>query len=132
MNNNSPLRVNTHSITNSANIGASFGLLQSLSLTASGGLVSSVFADTMTSTTQIYSLSIQNLAFDNRVTTSITFSASLNDGTNSINTALYSSYQVTNRDMITFSLSSNNFRGSSSAAGRSDEYIESLMISHRF
>ena len=129
---NSPLRTNTHSTTNSANLGFSFGLLQNLSLTASGGLVSSVFADTMTTTTQIYSLGVQHLAINNRLTTALTFSASLNDGSNSMNTRLFSSYQITNQDMITISLLSNNFRGSLLTGGSFDEYIASLMISHRF
>ncbi len=129
---NSPLRTNTRSITNSANLGFSFGLLQNLSLTASGGLVSSVFADTMTTTTTIYSLGLQHLAFNNRLITALTFSASLNGGSNSMNTRLFSSYQLTDQDMITISLSSNNFRGSSLTGGSFDEYIASLMVSHRF
>lgn len=81
---------------------------------------------------QTYSAGLNHNALENKLTNSLSLTASVREGDLSFRTRLASSYKLTDKDVISLNLSITNF--TSDAAGRNDfsEYIASLRITHRF
>ena len=128
----SPLRKGTESISNNLNIGFSFQLVKNISANATGGFVNSVFADTIKSNTQVYSVGAQSMFLKNKLSLSISLSTSIAGSNNSFNTIISSGYRLTKKDRVSLSLSSNSFNGNTIGGTGFNEYIASFNISHVF
>ncbi len=128
----SPIRQSTKSTVNSGNLGLVFNLSKEFNANLSAGIVSSIFADTISNSTQIYSAGIQNMELQNKLTTSLSISTSIGDNNSSINSRLSSSYKITKEDVIAVSISANRFKSTSLNNEGFNEYYASLSVSHMF
>jgi hypothetical protein len=81
-----------------------------------------------TYTTQVYSLRLMHVAFQNKLTNSLFSSSSMVRDTRMLRTGITSSYRLAKAYRLTFNLSYNNFRGTRDYK----EFRSTLMLSHQF
>ncbi|MDX1671038.1 MAG: hypothetical protein R3211_01755 [Balneolaceae bacterium] len=118
--------------THSFNGSLSFQFSENLRGNARLGLVSNQVSDTLTTNVQTYGVGLNHSALDNRMTNSLSVTASARSGDLNFRTRLSSNYKLTDKDVISLNLSMTNF--TTDTAGRSDfnEFVGSLRITHRF
>ncbi|NQT24987.1 hypothetical protein HQ585_06520 [candidate division KSB1 bacterium] len=110
------------------NLTSNLRFVQKLTLNTSIGLS---FRDSNTQgkyTTQVYSLRLIHLAFQNKLSNALFSSSSMVRDTHMLRAGITSSYRLTKVYQITFNLSYNNFRGTRNFR----EFRSTLMLSHHF
>jgi hypothetical protein len=127
----SPLRSNLKTTTQSANLGGTIPLGTSMTLSPSGGVILTEIGS-LRSTTTTCGLAVQHRAAENKLTNGLSGTASFLGSTKSFRTSLSSNYQWTTTLSVGLSLSVTNFRGSASQTVEFDEYTGSLTVSQRF
>jgi len=127
------IRFENTSRTHTVNSQARIQFRENLHSTLSVGLVSSQPSDSVTNVIQTYGLSLRHSAFDDKLSNSLSFKTSARENNLNFRTRLQSSYRISEKDMISLSLSMTNFRGESvSRSPDFNEFIGSLRITHRF
>lgn len=91
-------------------------------------LIASKIGETGWTSTQTYSLSAQQRAFENRLNTSLSLALSKVQGSNSLQIGLTSNYGITRADAITLSIMETVYNGTSNF----NEHTIGLNLSHRF
>lgn len=122
----------TKSVVHSVNLELGFGISKNINANTSFGLVKSIMNDTTNNTTQIYSASLQHRALNNKLVSSITFSASQLQRNTSLRTTLSSGYSLTDKDRISLTFSLMHYKASDLNRNNFTEIITGLNISHRF
>lgn len=131
-NNESVLLKNYTTNIHTFNFALNLSLLNNLNSSISAGLVSSEVFDTLTTLTQTYSISFQNRALDNQLSSSLLIGTSISEKNTSFRTGLNSSYNLSSSNAFSFMVSHTIFNGTSSTGGKFNEIISSLSYSHRF
>jgi hypothetical protein len=123
-----PLRKNLASTSHTVNLSLVLAIAPNLIVTPTASVVRSQFGGAERTTTQTYTVASQYRAFESKLVTSLSISASIMGNKNSLQSILSSSYQITNADIATVSIRITNYRGT----GKYDEYVANLTVSHRF
>lgn len=131
-NNESVLLKNYTTNIHTFNFALNLSLLNNLNSSLSAGLVSLDVFDTLTTLTQTYSISFQNRALDNQLSSSLLIGTSISEKNTSFRTGLNSSCNLSSSDAFSFMVSYTIFNGISSTGGKFNEIISSLSYSHRF
>jgi hypothetical protein len=114
------------------NVGVTLYFSKNLTGSSSVGLVSSTFADTVTNSTKIISLGIQNNALKNKLHSTVSISTSFLENNSVIRTIISSSYSLSQVDNLSLSISYNAFRTSEVNRTNFNEIIAGLNFSHSF
>jgi hypothetical protein len=123
-----PLRKNSSFTSHTVNMSLVLAIAPNLIVTPSASIIRSQFGDAEETTTQTYTVASQYRAFESKLVTSLSISASIVGNNYSLQSMLSSSYQITNADIATVSIRATNYRGT----GKFDEYVANLTVSHRF
>ncbi len=115
-------------ISHSANISVSLNAAADLTIMPALSLIDSKIGETGWTSTQTYSVSAQQRAFENRLNTSLSLALSKVQGSNSLQIGLSSNYGLTSADAITLSIVESVYNGT----GNFNEHTVGLNISHRF
>jgi len=130
--NNSALFSGSITKVNNVNLGLAFYISENLSANSSFGLVSSTYADTISSNTKIVSLGLNHNALSNKLHTSFSVSSSFLQNNSSYRTIISSGYSFTRSDKISLTISYNAFRTTETKGGNFNEIIAGLNYSHTF
>lgn len=130
--NNSVLLNSTITKVHTVNVGVTLYFSKNLTGSSSVGLVSSTFADTVTNSTKIISLGIQNNALKNKLHSTVSISTSFLENNSVIRTIISSSYSLSQVDNLSLSISYNAFRTSEVNRTNFNEIIAGLNFSHSF
>ncbi len=130
--NKSALVTGTGTKVHNVNLGFTFYISENFTANSSLGLVSSTFADTVTNSTKIISLGLQQNALNNKLHTSVSFSSSILKNNKSYRAVISSAYSITKADRVSLTFSYNAFRTSEFNRSGFNEVIAGLNFSHRF
>ena len=130
--NNSALLTGMTTKVNTANIGFTFYISENFSANSSFGLVSSTYADTISSSTKTISLGLNNSALNNKLHSSFSIGSSFLENNSSFRTILTSGYSFSRADKISLTISYNAFRTSEMNRNNFNEIIAGLNFSHNF
>lgn len=131
-NNESVLLQNSTTNIHTFNLAFNMTLLHNLNSALSAGFVSSEMFDTLTTFTQIYSISFQNQALNNQLSSSLSIGTSLSEKNTMFRTGLNSSYILSSNNSLSLLVSYSIFNGSSATGGSFREIMTSLTYSYRF
>ncbi len=126
--NGNPLQQGNGLISHSASMNVSLNAAADLTVMPALSLIASKIGETGWTSTQTYSLSAQQRAFENRLNTSLSLALSKVQGSNSLQIGLTSNYGITRADAITLSIMETVYNGTSNF----NEHTIGLNLSHRF
>lgn len=96
------------------------------------GLVTSQLRDSIRSSTKTLGAGLRHEAFDNKLSNRFSLTTSFREKAVSLRTRLNSSYRLTEKDQLTFTISLTRYKARREGSGNFTEFVGSLRISHRF
>ena len=131
-NNESGLQFENTNKTHNINTNLGLSWTEKLSSSAKFGLISSTVSDTMQTVTTTYGASVRHRALEDKLSNSLSFSASVRERAVSYRTRINSSYKLTDKDQLSLSLGMTNFNRSGGSGSSFSEFTGSLRITHSF